>query len=86
MEDSVGFYVDGIMQELDMCCCDKCRDDVMAIALNNLPPQYVVTRKGALFNKVKFMENQFDTQVIAEVTKAAKIVMKDARHYEKEEE
>ena len=31
------------------------------------------------------MEASFDTKVIAEITKAAKIVMKGARHYEKEE-
>lgn len=86
MEDAVERYVDDIMEELDMCTCNKCRYDVMAIALNNLSPQYTVTEEGALYNKVKSMEVQFDTRVIAEVTKAAKVVMKDARHYEKEKE
>lgn len=85
MEDYVNRYVDGIMNELDMCTCDKCRYDVMAIALNNLPPQYTVTREGVLFNKVKAMDNHFRMQIIAEITKAAEIVSKDAKHYEKEE-
>lgn len=86
MEDSVERYIDDIINELDMCTCDKCRLDVMAIALNNLPPQYTVTKDGALYNKVKTMESQFRTKIIAEITKAAKIVMKDAKHYEKEEQ
>lgn len=86
MEDAVEHYVDGVMEELDMCRCDKCKYDVMAIALNHLPPQYTVTREGVLFNKVKNMGNQADAKIIAEITKAAKIVMKDAKHYAKEEE
>lgn len=86
MEDSVERYIDNVINELDMCTCDKCRLDVMAIALNNLPPQYTVTKDGALYNKVKTMESQFRTKIIAEIVKAAKIVMKDAKHYEKEEE
>ncbi len=85
MEEYVGRYVDGVMSEVGMCCCDKCRYDVMAIALNNLPPQYTVTNEGALFNKVKAMDNHFRMHIIAEITKAAEIVNRDAKHYEKEE-
>ncbi len=86
MEDAVNRYVDDIIKELDMCTCEKCKLDVMAIALNNLPPQYTVTDDGFLFNKLKTMELQFEIEIIAEITRAAKIVMKDSRHYEKEEE
>lgn len=85
MEDAVLLYVDEIMKELDMCTCQKCRYDIMAIALNNLSPQYTVTREGVLFNKLKNTSNQADAKIISEITKAAKIVMKDAKHYEKEE-
>ncbi len=85
MEEFVERYIDGVMKELDMCTCQKCKFDVMAIALNNLPPLYTVTRSGALFNKVKSMESQSEARIISEITKAAKIVMKDAKHYEKEE-
>jgi len=84
MEDAVERCVDSVMKEFDMCRCQKCRYDVMAIALNNLTPQYTVTEAGVLYNKVKSMEASFDTKIVAEITKAAKIVMKGARHYEKE--
>lgn len=86
MEENVERYVDGIMEELDMCTCQKCRMDVMAIALNNLPPRYTVTRNGALFNKLRAFESQSEAKIISEITKAAKIVMKDPNHYENEEE
>ena len=86
MEEFGERYMDGVLKELDMCTCQKCRFDVMAIALNNLPPLYTVTRNGALFNKVKSMESQSGAKIISEITKAAKIVMKDAKHYEKKEE
>ncbi|MBV1821364.1 late competence development ComFB family protein, partial [Coprococcus sp. MSK.21.13] len=31
---------------MDICKCDKCIDDIKAIALNNLEPIYVVSEKG----------------------------------------
>jgi len=86
MEEFVERYIDKVMKEVNMCTCQKCRYDVMAIALNNLKPLYTVTRSGALFNKVKSMESQYEAQIISEITKAAKIVMKDTKHDEKEKE
>lgn len=36
----------------DCCGCEQCREDIMALALNNLPAKYVSTSKGELFSKV----------------------------------
>jgi competence protein ComFB len=48
--------------------------DIMAIALNNLPPKYTVSEKGNLFNKVNTIEQQFRTDIICEIIKAIDIV------------
>lgn len=79
MEDIVEKYVDSVMEESEMCLCDKCRLDVMAIALNNLPASYVVTDEGNLYSKVRMMEVQFDVTVLAELTKACQVVKNGRR-------
>lgn len=35
-----------------LCTCEKCLEDVMAIALNRLPPRYVSTDKGSILTQV----------------------------------
>ena len=64
----------------DKCHCDKCKLDMAAIALNNLPPMYVVTNEGMLYGKVKNMTQQFNADVILQVTKAMDIVWKNPHH------
>lgn len=33
----------------EICCCERCRMDVIALALNHLPPKYVVSQEGKAF-------------------------------------
>ena len=81
MEDEVLNAIDKILKEVDIKCkCEKCRLDIAAIALNNLSPKYIVTEKGYLFAKVNNMNYQFNTDVIAAVTKAIEIVGKNPQH------
>jgi len=48
MEYIVARLLEEAFQEMLLTCCpcEKCRDDVMAIALNNLPFRYVSTDLG----------------------------------------
>jgi competence protein ComFB len=55
----------------NICKCEKCRLDIMAIALNNLPAQYYVSRKGEVFSKLLASYMETRTRVVTEVTKAA---------------
>jgi len=66
----------------DICVCEKCKMDIAAIALNNLPTKYVVTEKGELYTKVNEMEIQFEADIIKELVKAIEIVSNDVRHNE----
>jgi len=81
MENAVLYTMDRVMNEDDIFCkCEKCKLDIAAIALNNLPPKYVVTKKGEVYTKIDEMERQFEVNVIKEVTKAINIVSKKPHH------
>lgn len=43
MEYLVIERLDAVFAKFNCCKCDKCKKDVAAIALNKLPPKYVVT-------------------------------------------
>ena len=63
-----------------MCACDLCREDIMALALNQLPPHYVVSEEGAIFTSVSFEQIGGKAQVVAAITRAAALVAKKPRH------
>jgi competence protein ComFB len=62
------------------CKCEKCRLDIMAIALNNLPPQYYVSQKGEVFAKIIASYMDTRTRVITEIAKAVMQVEKHPQH------
>ena len=80
MEDCVEDMLDMTLHDLNCCNCEKCRYDITAIALNSLPPKYVVTQKGQLYAKLTALQHQFDVDIIAAITKAAVIVNRNPRH------
>ena len=67
------------MEEMDICKCDKCKADVIALALNNLPPKYVVTEKGRIFTELEAYTFQFRADVLKAVVEAMEIVRKNPR-------
>ncbi len=48
MESLVLRHLDSAIQRFNACKCDRCRCDVAALALNHLPPKYVVTSPGRI--------------------------------------
>jgi competence protein ComFB len=80
MEDVVAYKADEVVKLMNICQCEKCRLDIIAIALNNLPSKYVVTDKGELYTKVRELETQFSVDVETEIVKAAISVNKSPRH------
>lgn len=66
--------------EEDICDCDRCTLDIMAIALNSLKPKYVVTEKGQLYSKLDLLSYQTNADTLAAVTKAIEIVRKNHHH------
>ena len=80
MEIWVEEYMNKFLKEYDVCDCEICRKDVFALALNNLPPYYVVTQKGKIMAKYKIKEYQFETDIILAVTNAIEVVKKNPNH------
>ena len=79
-EEAVHLYMDRWFKEADVCQCDICRLDVMAIMLNNLPPKYVVTDTGALYAQLTDFDPQNKLDYMVSMTQAVQIVKGSPRH------
>lgn len=82
METLVEAKVDRLWKNHTGCTCDQCRDDVIALALNNLPPQYVVSHAGALFVKIAQLENTREVEITRQVAAAMKVIGESPHHGE----
>ena len=79
-EEAVKMYMDRWFEQADVCHCDVCRMDVMAIMLNNLKPKYVVTDTGALYAQLDDFDPQYKIDFMTIMSQAAQIVKKGPRH------
>lgn len=82
MEQIVLSQMKDVLNDINMCKCEKCLLDIAALALNDLPPQYIVSKKGELYSKINTLKKQFEVDVIAAITKAAVLVKRNPRHDE----
>jgi len=82
MEDIVCQRLDEVLagEKEVICHCEQCRLDVTALALNELPPRYVVTRRGETYSKADLLEIQRYVDVVSAITKAVKVVQGKPRH------
>jgi competence protein ComFB len=82
MEEIVFNQIKDVLSDINMCTCEKCVLDIAAIALNDLPPKYIVSEKGELYSRINTLRQQFEVDVIAAITKAAVMVKRRPRHDE----
>lgn len=81
MEDLVFQHIDGIIARNEgVCNCERCKLDIAALALNFLPPRYIVTEKGEMFTRIKSLEQQFSIDIITAITHAITIVRNNRSH------
>ena len=84
MEDCVDDMLQNMLKNIafatQTCTCEQCKMDIKAISLNSLPQKYVVTRKGELYAKLSSLQNQFEVDIIAAITRASVIVGRNPRH------
>jgi len=83
-EEAVRAYLDRWFKEADMCHCDDCRLDVLALMLNNLPPKYVVTDTGALYAQLGDFDPQNRIDFMTIMSQAVQTVNKGPRHEKRE--
>jgi len=79
-EEAVKLFVDKWYKDSDICQCENCRLDVMAIMLNNLKQKYIVTEKGALWAQLDDFDPQHKIDYMTAMTQAVQIVSKGPRH------
>lgn len=77
MEASVLGKLDEVLDRFTCCRCDRCKKDIVAIALNKLPPKYMVLAEG---QPEPDIDPQTKAQVIAAMIQAVVKVRAHPRH------
>lgn len=80
MEEIVVLKVDMAMNESGVCNCQLCRADVLAYALNHLPPKYAVTSGGNVFGHMITSSLQMQAEIMVAITEGIEMVQKHPRH------
>ena len=80
MEIWVQEYMETLLEKAGVCKCEKCRRDIFTLALNHLKPYYVATPIGEIMVKLESTKQQFDTDIIVEVSNAIKKVAVNPNH------
>lgn len=69
-----------LLEKIDSCKCDRCRRDIFTLSLNNLRPYYVSTQRGTIMARLDSCKQQFETDIIVEVTKAINKINANPNH------
>ena len=80
METLVSQRVPIVLQNMQISENDICIDDIKAIALNSLPVKYIVDREKEPYAKLETLNNQFEPDILAAITRAVDIVQKSPRN------
>ena len=80
MEILVERKAETYMELFGLCCCDRCKMDVQALALTELPAKYVVMGKNELPLRLSLYEGRMNTAITAQILRACKVVLEEPRH------
>ncbi len=82
MEEAVKQMAEQMMAgpEKGVCQCQRCQLDILALALNSLPPKYVVTNIGNAVTNVDLSSSQWGANITMAVCKAIETVQGRPRH------
>jgi competence protein ComFB len=69
-----------VMERMKVCTCKTCVNDVLALALNSLPTKYVTTDSGKQYFQLDIYKKQYETDILAALTKACVRVKASPRH------
>ncbi|MEA4933405.1 MAG: late competence development ComFB family protein [Lawsonibacter sp.] len=72
--------VDKYIRLFGLCTCPRCRIDVKALALSNLPAKYVVVGEQERIPMLSVYEGRYNAAVVSQVMWACKKVMYNPRH------
>ena len=80
MEAFVGERLEEMLKTENCCKCERCKDDMKAIALNKLPAKYVSSHNGELFSKLDSMIRQNSVDINIAIAAAIDAVSKRPSH------
>lgn len=80
MESIVEEKLSTQLKDENCCKCDRCLEDMKAMALNQLPSKYVSTHNGELFSKLNSLMRQNSIDINVAVSYAIKIVSERPSH------
>ena len=80
VEDKADKYI----KMFGLCSCNRCRIDVVALALSNLPAKYVVAKPDELIPRLSMYEQKYNAAVVTQVMSACRKVL-DRPHHEREQ-
>lgn len=77
MESKVIGKLDELLEHFSCCKCDRCKKDIVALALNKLPPKYMVMASGQPEPEI---DKQTNAEVVSALIQAAVKVRAHPRH------
>ena len=80
MEDIVKHKLEELAVKIPMCNCEKCKDDILATALNALGPKYISTHEGELYTKATSNCQEESNEIIIQLLKAIEKVTNNPKH------
>lgn len=80
MESIISEKLSEMLANEDCCKCERCVEDMTALALNKLPSRYVSTRNGELFSKLNSKVRQNSVDINIAVAEAIECVSKKPSH------
>ena len=80
MEDILQEKIEHTMKVLRACSCERCRMDILALALNGLPPAYAVAASDDSVERIKKLRREYEVKVTAVLIKAIQQVKSEPRH------
>lgn len=80
MEVAVERALADVRRHYDFCSCEQCHLDIAALALNKLPPRYVVTGRGDAYGRAELLATQNELDLFSVVLEAVKKVQASPRH------
>ena len=81
MEDIVRNVLSENIKQLDLPCkCELCQEDIIAHALNKLPPHYIVNQdRSPYIRAIYTADRQGATKILSSVIQSAEVVGKNRR-------
>ena len=71
---------DKYIKMFGLCTCNRCRIDVIALALSNLPAKYVVAKPHELIPRLSMYEQKYNAAVVTQVMSACRKVLERPHH------